>query len=381
MENSVCKSCGGCVYRGLGLQQYRENELNEFRKTVQAINGGTPQFDEPVFIDDGKRRRADMEFSFAAKKLSLGFNEAGTHNLTDLTCCPMLDDTLNKVLPFLRAFLEEFCTVPITVKNKKKKFETSYIRNGSVRLLHADNGIDILLNLPMEPSLEHRLAVADFVNTTAEICRLSWCVNGGEPETVVEKFPPELYIAGAAVEVPPGVFLQASKDAENAMIQKVSDYMGETGGKIADLFCGLGTFTYPLAKVKGNTIVSADSSAASLCGLKRALNRNQIHNVEVANRNLFKYPFDADDLKGVKAVVIDPPRAGAHAQCRELAQLPAQNRPQKIIYVSCNPKTFVYDAEQLINAGYVFERVTLIDQFVYSKHQELIALFNDNSQD
>lgn len=47
----------------------------------------------------------------------------------------------------------------------------------------------------------------------------------------------------------------------------------------------------------------------------------------------------------------------------------------KIVFVSCNPKTFVYDAEVLINAGYVFERVKLIDQFVYSGHQELVALF------
>lgn len=381
MENSICKNCGGCVYRGLGLEQYRENELAEFNKTIQTIKGGNPLFDEPVFVDDGKRRRADLEFSYVSKKLSLGFNEAASHNLIDITCCPMLDAALNQILPSLRAFLADFCSIPITVKNKKRKFETSYIRSGSVKLLHADNGIDILLNLPADPSLEHRLAVADMVNANADVCRLSWSVNDKEPETVAEKFPPELHIAGTVVEVPSGVFLQASKESETAMIQKVLDYIGETKGKIADLFCGLGTFTYPLAKVKGNNIISADSSAASLNGLKRSINRNQIHNVEVVNRNLFKYPFDAADLKGINAVVVDPPRAGAHAQCRELARLSAESRPEKIIYVSCNPKTFVYDAEQLINAGYVFARVTMIDQFVYSKHQELIALFNNKSKD
>ena len=83
-------------------------------------------------------------------------------------------------------------------------------------------------------------------------------------------------------------------------------------------------------------------------------------------------------MKGIKALVIDPPRAGAHEQCREIAKLEDNAKPLKIVFVSCNPKTFVYDAETLISAGYTFERVTLIDQFVYSKHEELVALFTFN---
>jgi 23S rRNA (uracil1939-C5)-methyltransferase len=208
-----------------------------------------------------------------------------------------------------------------------------------------------------------------------DVCRLSWEIKHKPAETVTEKFSPELYIAGYTVKIPQGVFLQASKIAETEMINKVLEYMGDTRGKIADLFCGLGTFTYPLAKEKVNEIISVDSFAPSLKGLEAALNFNQIHNVTVINKNLFKYPFDADDLKDIKALVIDPPRAGAHEQCREITKIPADKRPSKIVFVSCNPKTFVYDAKMLIGAGYSFSRVTFIDQFVYSKHEELIALF------
>lgn len=290
----------------------------------------------------------------------------------------MLDSELVNILPRLRLLLEELCSQPVTVKTKKKKSEAVYIREGSVQLLQADNGMDILLNLPVEPSLQHRLAVADFVNAETKVCRLSWKVGGNKPETVAEKMPPELRIAGFIIEIPQGVFLQASKAAETAMIEKVLEYIGNTKGKIADFFCGLGTFTFPLSKLADSNIIAADSSASSLSGLQKALNRNQIHNVQVINRNLFKYPFDAADLKGVKALVLDPPRAGAHTQCREIANLIPADKPQKIVFVSCNPKTFVYDAEELINAGYIFERVTLIDQFVYSRHQELIALFTYN---
>lgn len=378
MENSECMACGGCAFRAQGLAQYRKNKQSDFENTLHGIKGAKPIFDKPIFIEDGCRRRADLEFLYNAKGLKFGFNEAQSHNLVNIQTCAMLDAELNKILPEVRRFLEEFCSIAITVKNKKKKFETQYIRSGSIQLLHADNGIDILLNLSISPVLEHRLAIADFVNANSGICRLSWSVENSAPEIIVEKFSPELYIAGNVIEVPAGVFLQASKNAETAMIEKVLSYMGETTGKIADLFCGLGTFTYPLAKINGSEIIAADSSKPALQGLQKALNRNQIHNVAVLERNLFKYPFDAMDMQGIAAVVLDPPRAGAHNQCREIAELSQSKCPQKIIYVSCNPKTFVYDAELLINAGYTFARVTLIDQFVYSKHQELIALFTYN---
>lgn len=378
MQNNNCQQCGGCFFRNLSEQEYRQNKIEDFKKIIALVKEGTPIFDAPVFIKDGNRRRADMAFLFNKKQLKLGFNEARSHNLVDITICPMLDSQLNEIINPLRTFLEEFCSLPLKVKNKKKKFDTLYIQEGSIQLLSADNGIDILLKLPLEPSLEHRFVTADFVNSQEGVCRLSWSVANNTPETIVEKRSPELYIAKQVVEVPQGVFLQASKAAETAMIEIVLNYMGDTTGKVADLFCGLGTFTYPLAQIKGSEIIAADSSAASLKGLQKALNRNQIHNVKVVNRNLFKNPFDAIDMKGIHALVIDPPRAGAHEQCREIANLASSDKPVKIIFISCNPKTFVYDAEQLIRAGYVFERVTLIDQFVYSKHQELIALFTYN---
>ncbi|MBO5038694.1 MAG: class I SAM-dependent RNA methyltransferase [Alphaproteobacteria bacterium] len=373
-----CQSCGGCVFRTLEKQAYRQKKESDFKQTIGLIKNASPLIDAPVFIDDGLRRRADMAFLSQKGNLVIGFNEASSHNLVDIKDCPMLTPELNALLPKLRRFLEEFCSISLPVKNKKKKCEIITIKNGSVHLLKADNGIDIILTLPVGPELEHRLLTADFINANPEICRISWGKEGEIPEKIAETQPPELYIAGFAIEIPPKAFLQASKAAEQAMIKTVLSYMSPTTGKIADLFCGLGTFTYPLAQNKANEIISADSSKISLQGLKKALDRNQIHNVKIIERNLFKYPFDADDFKNIKAIVMDPPRAGAHEQCRAIAELSPDAKPEKIVFISCNPKTFVYDAQVLIEAGYVFERVTLIDQFVYSKHQELIALFTYN---
>lgn len=100
-----------------------------------------------------------------------------------------------------------------------------------------------------------------------------------------------------------------------------------------------------------------------------------ISNIEIITKNLFKYPLDVKELQGFSAVVFDPPRAGAAAQVAELASLPQNERPEKIIAVSCNPGTFVNDANKLLESGYKLIEVTMVDQFVYSNHSELVALF------
>ena len=286
----------------------------------------------------------------------------------------MLHSSLNEILPNLHQFLSDLCSIVVTTKNKKKII-SSTITKGSIRLLNADNGVDIMLIVSNQAGVEYRMLISEFINQNPQIIRFSWQYKDIAPETIVEKISPQLYISNYSINIPQGAFLQASKEAQEAMINKVKEYIGDINGKMADLFCGLGTFTYPLAQNPSNSIISVDSSSLSLDGLKKAISKNQIHNVEVLNRNLFKYPLDANELEGVKIIVIDPPRASAHEQCREIAKIPYNKLPIKIVFVSCNPQTFVYDAEILINTGYDLQRITLIDQFVYSKHQELIALF------
>ena len=98
-----------------------------------------------------------------------------------------------------------------------------------------------------------------------------------------------------------------------------------------------------------------------------------ISNVEVVNKNLFKYPFDEKELSGFDVVIFDPQRAGAAAQTAQIASF--ADKPKKLIAVSCNPYSFVKDANTLIAAGYRLQEVTLVDQFVFSDHSELVACF------
>ena len=92
---------------------------------------------------------------------------------------------------------------------------------------------------------------------------------------------------------------------------------------------------------------------------------------------MFKYPLDNAELQDIDVVVFDPPRAGAAAQAKALSSMPTDSRPQKIIAISCNPSTFVNDANMLIQGGYKLQEVTMVDQFTYSNHSELVGLFTN----
>ena len=174
---------------------------------------------------------------------------------------------------------------------------------------------------------------------------------------------------GVLVTPPPGAFLQATAEGEAALLRAVALAIG-SARHIADLFAGVGTFALPLAEraevlaVEGDAAMTAalDKAQRSATGLKR---------ITVQTRDLFRRPMEPDELQGLDAVVIDPPRAGASAQTERLAaaQVPV------IASVSCNPVTFARDARTLTHAGYRLDWVQVIDQFRWSAHVELVARF------
>ena len=366
--------CGGCPLRNLTETEYQQTKKVWFNKILAALNQPEIAQDKPVFIADGSRRRAELTFEYSHKKLSLGFNAAQSHKIADIEYCLALTENLNNLLLQVRRFLEDLCQINITKKIKNKIIATN-INQGEIWLTEADNGIDILLEINASLNLEQRMLISEWTAENPQVIRLSVRVNNGKPETIIEKIKPYINIAEYQVYIAAGTFLQPSKAGEQALINLVLQYAGKTTGKIADLFCGIGTFSYPLAANMQNKITAVDSSAELLAGFKQTVNANMIPNIEILQKNLFKYPLDADDLKQFTLVVFDPPRAGAAAQVKQFAQMSDVDKPQKIIAVSCNPHTFINDANTLLSSGYALEKITMVDQFVYSKHCELVALF------
>ena len=144
----------------------------------------------------------------------------------------------------------------------------------------------------------------------------------------------------------PGAFLQPTIETEQALRDLVVRHT-DNAKKVADLFCGLGNFTF-VTNATGFDIVGN--------GVKR---------------DLFKKPLSAKNLNQYDVVIMDPPRAGAAEQVKELSK----SNVKKIIYVSCNPASFIRDAKQLERGGYKMTTAIPVDQFVGSAHWETFSVF------
>jgi 23S rRNA (uracil1939-C5)-methyltransferase len=180
---------------------------------------------------------------------------------------------------------------------------------------------------------------------------------------------PTLASGGVTIAPPPGVFLQAVPEAEAIMIGYI--VAATANAKyVADLFCGIGTFTFPLAR--GARVLAVDGDRRAVEALDAAAKAAQaIKPVDVKVRDLLREPLARKELEPFDAVVFNPPRAGAKAQ----AEMLAKSRVPTVVGVSCNPATLARDARILIDGGYALEKVSPIDQFLFSPHVEAVAVF------
>jgi 23S rRNA (uracil1939-C5)-methyltransferase len=343
-------SCGGCQLQHIDGAAYAAWLGERILAALSPLGIVPEQVMAPHVSPPGSRRRASLRAVKRSGRVALGFSEKGAHTLVDLAECPVLHASLVGLLAPLRALLASL------LREKQ---------SAGVQLTLTDTGVDLIVQDLDRLGLDAQQDLAAFANEHG-VARLS--VGGAAGlDLIAESRTPVVRFDGLAVGLPPGGFLQATRDGEAALQQAVRDAVGEAR-TIADLFCGLGTFAVPLAqraKVHG-----VDGAAAPVKALERAARQAGLA-LTTEHRDLFRRPLKAADLARFEAVVLDPPRTGAMDQTVEVAAA----RVPCVVTVSCNPNTFARDAERLVKAGYGLRRLWPIGQFLWSTHVELVGEF------
>jgi 23S rRNA (uracil1939-C5)-methyltransferase len=342
--------CGGCLLQHADAALYADwisrrilMPLGEPALVPERI---TPAHVSPM----RSRRRVVMKALRTAQGLVLGFNREASHQLVDVQDCVIANDAINALLLPLRSLL------------------IGWLKPGSAVTLHmtqCDNGIDLMIAGVTPPDLARRETLTAFANQQ-DVARLS-VRTSVDCDIIVERRAPALRFGGVPVLLPVESFSQATPDGEAAMIAAVMESIG-TARKLADLFSGIGTFSLPLSTRA--TVHAVEGSRSAVQALKRAAD-SAGRPLSTEHRDLFRRPLMASELNRFEAVVFDPPRAGAPAQCAELAK----SKVPRVIAVSCNPNTFARDAQLLAQGGYRIETLWPIGQFLWSTHVELVALF------
>ena len=231
-------------------------------------------------------------------------------------------------------------------------------------MTRTDSGIDLLIEAAERPELRICEILAQFAGD-CDLARIVWRAHADEL-VVVERRPVRVLLSGVTVPFPPGAFLQASPSAEMILVEEVLSGIG-AGRPVLDLFAGLGTFTFALAR--GGPVHAVEGDADTAARLARAAAGEP--RVTFERRDLARDPVPPGALARYAAAVFDPPRAGAIRQAEALAA----SAIETVVAISCNPATFARDAAKLVAGGYRLERVTPVDQFVWTPHLELAAVF------
>ncbi|MBF9042539.1 class I SAM-dependent RNA methyltransferase [Rhodobacterales bacterium HKCCE4037] len=339
------KACGGC-----SLMHASDSFVAAWKSDVitnALMARGLPTPLRPIDTSPPRtRRRATLSGTRTKKGALVGFHARKSDTIVPIRDCFLIHPRLLDTLPVLEQITRIGASRSATL---------------SFALTLTDTGIDLRVTggKPLDGPL--RVSLPPIAQG---LTRLTW-----DDEPVFTETPPALSIGPARVSPPPGAFLQATPEGEAALQQAVAE--GTDGAvRIADLFCGLGTFTLPLATNAPVHAVEGDPDL--LNALTHAANHSTgLKPVTTEARDLFRRPLLPDELAKFDAVVIDPPRAGAEAQTREIAKA----QVPRIAAVSCNPVTFARDAAILVHAGYRLDWVQPVDQFRWSPHVELAAQF------
>ena len=336
-------TCGGCQLQHLTDAAYADYCT---QRVVGALaqHGLETDMRAPHLSPPRTRRRATLRAMTVGKGVQVGFNEAGTNRIVDMRECHILRPELFALVAPLRGLLA-------TILPSK--------RTGEVALTLTDQGVDVALGGVSVEGLDAVEALSEFCEAHG-LARLT-IDEGFGPEPRFAPQPVTVTLSGVAVGFPSGAFLQATADGEAALVAAVREAVGGAA-RTADLFAGLGTFALAL----GGEIIAAEASRDAVLSLKAAAPL-----IRVEHRDLYRRPYDPDELAPFDAVVLDPPRAGAFEQVTRLAA----SAVPRIAYVSCNPATFARDAEILVKGGYRLMWARAVGQFRWSTHVELVAAF------
>ncbi|MGB3336665.1 MAG: TRAM domain-containing protein [Devosia sp.] len=329
-------ACGGCQLQHMDRPSYEAFKIG-LVETPLRFAGVETSVSRFIDAAGNGRRRATMH----ARREGAGYMRLRSHEVHDLDVCPIVVPALARAPEIARAVMQA-------------------VGESDVSFTATVTGLDVAIRT------EKKQARADRVSPLVGRFKLARLALNGE--MVLQVQPPIIEMGKARVELPIGSFLQATEAAESFLADYVLNAVGKAK-TVADLFCGIGPFALRLAEQR--PIAAFDNDKPGIAALDKAWRFTKgIRDVTARARDLFRDPLTQFELP-YEAVVLDPPRAGAEAQVRELAK----SKVKTVVMVACDTRTFARDAAILLAGGYAMSDLVAVDQFTQSTHIEIAATF------
>jgi len=339
--------CGGCSAQHMSINYYTKWKIGIIEKAMKT-RGLKTTVKDLIDAHGAGRRRVTFHGNKNKTGISAGFMGAKTNDILNIENCPVLSPNLETAINVSKDIIR---MMPISNKSL------------DVLLTQTSTGIDCNID-GIQNSGQQFFSEISEITYKYDLARVTV-----ERETIIETRSPIICAGDSKIVLPPKSFLQPTKSGEEILIELV--LRNTEGAKhVLDLYCGIGPFT--LAIAKQTSVFSFDNDAMAINALTKAANNTLgLKPIKAEKRNLKVNPLLPYELDMFDIIVLDPPRQGAFEQIKQILLSKVNN----IIYVSCNPISFARDASILVEGGFNLEPINPIDQFKFTSHVELLALF------
>ena len=365
-------TCGGCSMQHLDVRAQiavKQRVLEDNLQHLSKLRAET--MFRPIHGPSwGYRYRARLTVRHVEKKGGglVGFHERKSSYVADMTSCEVLPPHVSAMLVPLRHLVAS-----LSIRDRMPQIE-----------LAVGSDVTALVLRILEPLTEADEAL---LRVFADEHDVQWWLQPKGPDTVYPFYPLDRELAYTLPEFnirmpfKPTDFTQVNHQINRVLVSRALSLLAaRKSDRVLDLFCGIGNFTLPLARVSREVVGIEGSEALTARALENAKANGVDGHTSFACRNLFE--VTADDLRALgrfDKFLIDPPREGALAVSKALADIAQSGDgplPERIVYVSCNPATLARDAGLLVHeAGYRMKGAGVVNMFPHTSHVESIALF------
>ena len=377
----VSAQCGGCVYRHITYEAELEIKAQRVRDALERIGGFRGIDIQPILAAPQRncyRNKCQLPVGLSRDgELQLGFFAVNSHRIVDTHTCLLQPAEFDRAAEAFRAWQK---ISGESVYNEAT--HTGVLRHLYMRRGEKSGEMMVCIVANGGALHEEELLVSMLRKAVPSITGVVLNTNRDKTNVVLGKSCRTLWgkdtisdtLCGLEFEIAPHAFYQVNRTQAEALYSKAAEYAALTGKEnLLDLYCGTGTIGLSMAKNAGK-LIGAEIVPAAIENAKRNAARNHIENAEFIcgdAAQAAKILYDRGEKPDV--IVIDPPRKGCDSA---LIATIAAMRPDRVVYVSCDPATLARDLKQFDTNGYKICAVTPVDMFPCTAHVETVCLLS-----
>ena len=366
--------CGGCELHNLRYDKQLELKTNLVKNNLERIgNVKNVLVKDTIGMDYPYRYRNKGEFK-VGKNYQIGYFKRGTHQIYPVEKSIIQKETVDVVIRLIKEYMEKY-----RVEGYDRKTKKGHIKNIMVRT-NGDNQVMVIIVTKSE-KLPYKKELIEILTSQEEVKVVSIYQNIKRKDTSVVLGPKEIklygedklldYIGEYKFLISPKSFFQVNPIQTKVLYDKVVGYLNLTGNEtVADLYCGIGTISLYISKY-AKKVYGVEVIKDAIDDANENKKLNGVDNVEfILGKSENILPQLNEKSIKIDAIVVDPPRKGLD---RTLIDSILEAKPEKIVYVSCNPSTLARDLGYLVEEGYRVVEVQPVDMFPHTMHVECVV--------